>query len=296
MIHGPVFISNPPHLIHHDARVRHNPSGLVTDYDSGLKWVKDGGLAFAERSNAPVGIDTDIDPDGITSGHDVKPRGRPSRSSASTSGVSPTELSITTSADERAAQPMPIKAYEPKASLLPEEGERIPNPIHPETPPHSRSNSLAPSDKSVTNNDFASRPLNHLPGHAEATEPLTPPLHLLFLGSSLGNFDRVEAATFLRTLPLRAGTNDTLLLGLDGRNNKVRVERAYNDPEGYTAKFILNGLDVAGRVLGVNFSTEDRALSERFDYYGVYNEGVGETKSPFTVGREDAFTEGRSLA
>jgi L-histidine Nalpha-methyltransferase / hercynylcysteine S-oxide synthase len=77
-----------------------------------------------------------------------------------------------------------------------------------------------------------------------------PPLHILFLGSSLGNFSRTEQADFLRSLPLRPGSGDTLLLGLDHDNPKDTIEVAYNDPKGYTEKFIFNGLKSAGRVLG----------------------------------------------
>lgn len=40
-----------------------------------------------------------------------------------------------------------------------------------------------------------------------------PPLHLLFLGTTLGNFTRDEAVEFLKSLPLRPGRGDTLMLG-----------------------------------------------------------------------------------
>jgi hypothetical protein len=87
------------------------------------------------------------------------------------------------------------------------------------------------------------------------TTPSTPepehgPLHLLFLGSSLGNFPRGEDAAFLRSLPLRAGAGDTLLLGLDHDNDAETIEVAYNDPKGYTREFIMNGLRAAGTALG----------------------------------------------
>lgn len=47
---------------------------------------------------------------------------------------------------------------------------------------------------------------------------------------------------FLSRLPLRAGSGDTLLLGLDGDNGKELVEKAYNDSKGITKDFIMNGL------------------------------------------------------
>lgn len=90
---------------------------------------------------------------------------------------------------------------------------------------------------------------------AGSSPPSTPgetqqPLHLLFLGSSLGNFTRAEGAEFLRSLPLRPGMGDTLLLGLDHDNDQRVIEEAYNDPRGHTEAFIVNGLKAAGRVLG----------------------------------------------
>jgi L-histidine Nalpha-methyltransferase / hercynylcysteine S-oxide synthase len=78
------------------------------------------------------------------------------------------------------------------------------------------------------------------------TAPSTPgtpqrPLHILFLGSSLGNFVRGDDANFLRGLPLRPGSGDTLLLGLDHDNDPAVIELAYNDPSGITRKFLLQG-------------------------------------------------------
>ncbi|KAG8859914.1 hypothetical protein FRB91_005784 [Serendipita sp. 411] len=80
----------------------------------------------------------------------------------------------------------------------------------------------------------------------------TPPIHFLFLGSSIGNFTRPGASDFLRSLPLRPWIStsessetpfgDTLLLGLDHDNRPELIERAYNDPAGHTRKFIMNGL------------------------------------------------------
>lgn len=78
------------------------------------------------------------------------------------------------------------------------------------------------------------------------TNPSTPdaqqtPLHILFLGSSLGNFPRGEDARFLRGLPLRPGSGDTLLLGLDHNNDPAEIELAYDDTLGITKKFIMQG-------------------------------------------------------
>ncbi|EIN13018.1 DUF323 domain-containing protein [Punctularia strigosozonata HHB-11173 SS5] len=104
------------------------------------------------------------------------------------------------------------------------------------------------------------------------TAPSTPdqnhgPLHILFLGSSLGNFLRGEDAAFLRSLPLRAGSGDTLLLGLDHDNDARKIELAYNDPKRFTEKFIMNGLRTAGEALG-----DDKLFDEaHWEYVNRYD-------------------------
>lgn len=110
-------------------------------------------------------------------------------------------------------------------------------------------------------------------GDTEVTPPSTPgserqPFHLLFLGSSLGNFGRGEDVTFLRSLPLEPGSGNTLLLGLDHDNDPKTIETAYNDPKGLTRDFIMNGLRVAGRTLG----DENLFSEDKWEYVGRYNE------------------------
>jgi len=95
--------------------------------------------------------------------------------------------------------------------------------------------------------------------------PSLPPLHIMFLGSSLGNFSRPEAVEFLRSLPLRSGSRDTLLIGLDHDNNLQQIETAYNN--GPTENFIKNGLRVAGRVLG----NEDLFDKDNWEYVNKYD-------------------------
>ncbi|OCH92651.1 hypothetical protein OBBRIDRAFT_791097 [Obba rivulosa] len=106
----------------------------------------------------------------------------------------------------------------------------------------------------------------------DMTSPSTPdarqPLHILFLGSSLGNFERGEDVKFLRSLPIRPGSGDTLLLGLDQDNEKSKIEIAYDDPKGITKKFIMNGLKAAGRLMG----DENLFDQTKWEYVGRYNE------------------------
>lgn len=113
----------------------------------------------------------------------------------------------------------------------------------------------------------------------EATPPSTPgghqPMHIMFLGSSLGNFTRGEDAAFLKSLPLRAGSGDTLLLGLDHDNDPKKIERAYDDSTGVTREFIMNGLTCAGKALG----NEHLFEQDKWEYVGQYNEELRECGS-----------------
>ena len=112
--------------------------------------------------------------------------------------------------------------------------------------------------------DLTEVPQSHI---SSSSEEIQPSLHILFLGSSLGNFPREGAADFLRSLPLRPGSNDTLLLGLDHDNDKEKIEKAYNDSKGYTANFIYNGLRAASRVLG----NEKLFDEDKWEYFNRYN-------------------------
>ena len=107
------------------------------------------------------------------------------------------------------------------------------------------------------------------------SETIDSPLHILFFGSSLGNFPRGEEITFLRSLPLRADKGDTLLLGLDHASDAAKIERAYNDRAGITRRFILNGLKVLGRTLG----DESLFPLEKWEYVARYDAQERESAS-----------------
>lgn len=102
------------------------------------------------------------------------------------------------------------------------------------------------------------------------------PLSFWHLGSSIGNFDRSGAVSFLQTVKdsLRPGF-DTLLVGLDKRNEKHTVKRAYDDEYGVTKRFILNGLSHASRILAPYNGNNDKLLEDKFEYVSVYDEDKG---------------------
>lgn len=122
-------------------------------------------------------------------------------------------------------------------------------------------------DGSPISSDVSSCGSEFSNGCSSPEEGFHPPLHIMFLGSSLGNFSRPDAASFLKSLPLRSGHDDTLLLGLDHDNDKRLIELAYNDPQGYTKRFIFNGLKAAGRALG-----DERMFDEeKWEYVNYYD-------------------------
>lgn len=74
-----------------------------------------------------------------------------------------------------------------------------------------------------------------------------------FPGSTIGNFEPAEAATFLRGVRKLLGDDGGLLLGIDLRKDPAIIELAYNDPEGVTAEFNLNLLARINRECGADF-------------------------------------------
>lgn len=75
---------------------------------------------------------------------------------------------------------------------------------------------------------------------------------VLYIGSSIGNFNPAEAAGLLRSLRQRLAKEDLLLLGVDHVKDRVTLLRAYNDSAGVTAEFNRNLLARIKRELGGN--------------------------------------------
>lgn len=76
---------------------------------------------------------------------------------------------------------------------------------------------------------------------------------VLFLGSSIGNFEPAVAETFLREIRGMLAVSDALLLSTDLVKSVDRMLAAYQDPLGLTAVFNLNLLVRINRELGADF-------------------------------------------
>jgi dimethylhistidine N-methyltransferase len=78
-------------------------------------------------------------------------------------------------------------------------------------------------------------------------------LLVLFLGSTIGNFDREAGEEFLREMRAILQLGDALLLGTDLEKSVELQSLAYDDPAGVTAAFNLNLLARINRELGADF-------------------------------------------
>ena len=78
-------------------------------------------------------------------------------------------------------------------------------------------------------------------------------LLVLFLGSTIGNFERPAAVEFLREVRRILRMGDSLLLGTDLEKPVAQLLAAYDDPLGITAAFNLNLLARINRELDADF-------------------------------------------
>jgi L-histidine N-alpha-methyltransferase len=78
-------------------------------------------------------------------------------------------------------------------------------------------------------------------------------LLVLFLGSTIGNFDRMAGLKFLNQVRRILQPGDSLLLGTDLEKPTAQLIAAYDDELGVTAAFNLNLLVRINRELGADF-------------------------------------------
>ncbi|KAK2059787.1 hypothetical protein LY76DRAFT_645228 [Colletotrichum caudatum] len=106
---------------------------------------------------------------------------------------------------------------------------------------------------------------------------------ILSLGSSIGNFERDDAAGFLKYFSDVLTQSDKLLIGLDGCCDPSKVYHAYNDKKGVTHAFILNGLANANEILGEEaFKIDDWEVIGEY----VYDEEGGRHQAFYSPVRD----------
>jgi len=82
-------------------------------------------------------------------------------------------------------------------------------------------------------------------------------LFVLFLGSTIGNFDRPAGVKFLAEVRHILQPGDALLLGTDLEKPSAQLLAAYDDELGVTAAFNLNLLSRVNRDLGADFDLRE---------------------------------------
>jgi len=88
---------------------------------------------------------------------------------------------------------------------------------------------------------------------------------VLYIGSSIGNFEPPEARGLLRTVRAALTPGDSLLLGVDMAKDESILLRAYDDAAGVTAEFNRNILRRINRELGANFDADGFAHRARWN-------------------------------
>lgn len=108
-----------------------------------------------------------------------------------------------------------------------------------------------------------------LTGDFRIPDGLPRPLVIAFLGSTIGNFARVDATALLRRCASAMTAADRLLLGVDLKKASGSLNAAYNDSAGITAEFNRNVLRVLNRELGSDF------VPDAFEHHAFYDAANG---------------------
>jgi dimethylhistidine N-methyltransferase len=105
-------------------------------------------------------------------------------------------------------------------------------------------------------------------------------LFVLFLGSTIGNFDHPAGIEFLKGVRRILIPGDAMLLGTDMQKPTPQLIQAYDDSLGVTAAFNLNLLARINRELDANFDLR------QFDHEARFNGRTGSVEMHLRSGRE----------
>ncbi len=143
------------------------------------------------------------------------------------------------------------------------------------------------------------------PIHADFTQPfdlhevLQNTYHLgFFPGSTIGNFEKNDAISFLKSAKQILGPKSGLVVGVDLQKNSEILIPAYDDAEGVTAAFNLNLLSRINRELGGNIDLST------FRHKAIYNSGAQriemhleslENQEASILGQKFSFQKGETI-
>jgi dimethylhistidine N-methyltransferase len=120
----------------------------------------------------------------------------------------------------------------------------------------------------------------------------------LFLGSTIGNLDVLEAGALLGRMREHVGPNGAALIGVDLTRDLSRLLSAYNDRAGITAEFNLNLLARINRELGGEFNLDLFSHQARWNGHesAIEMHLVSKTAQTVTVaGRRFHFQQAESI-
>ena len=110
---------------------------------------------------------------------------------------------------------------------------------------------------------------------------------VLFLGSTIGNFDAPARRRLLGELRQMLGADGRLLLGVDLVKDRAVLEAAYNDSAGVTAAFNRNILNVVNRGLDGDFRPE------AFRHHAFYDDAASRIEMHLVAGAAQRVRLGR---
>jgi len=122
-------------------------------------------------------------------------------------------------------------------------------------------------EREIAGVTVASRVMDYTHGPRLDLEPISAGEHrlVLYIGSSIGNFDPVQAAELLGRVRAGLRPGDSILLGVDQAKEEATLLAAYDDVAGVTAAFNLNLLARLNRELDADFDLE------AFEHKSIWN-------------------------
>lgn len=106
---------------------------------------------------------------------------------------------------------------------------------------------------------------------------------LLFLGSSIGNFDPEERQALLADIRAELLPGDRFMVGFDLERSESKLLQAYDDPTGVTAAFNRNVLARVNRELGASFDLPS------FEHFARYDKPNRRIEMHLISGREQVI-------